>query len=132
MHATRDLSKCILKHRASADSLPPQDKELVQKIYASICFCDYDAALKISFHVMSLLFQIINECNKVEQWLKEKIQQQESFPKNTDPILWSSDIKSKTEELNLYDFCFLFQKCIFIVFYESMRHKSREQLFIKS
>ncbi|KAG5017509.1 hypothetical protein JHK85_023645 [Glycine max] len=101
VHATRDLSKCILKHRASADSLPPQDKELVQKIYASICFCDYDAALKISFHVMSLLFQIINECNKVEQWLKEKIQQQESFPKNTDPILWSSDIKSKTEELNL-------------------------------
>ncbi|KAG5138392.1 hypothetical protein JHK82_023123 [Glycine max] len=72
VHATRDLSKCILKHRASADSLPPQDKEL-----------------------------IINECNKVEQWLKEKIQQQESFPKNTDPILWSSDIKSKTEELNL-------------------------------
>ncbi|KAG4920880.1 hypothetical protein AAZX31_18G095700 [Glycine max] len=72
VQATRDLSKCILKHRASADSLPTQDKEL-----------------------------IINECNKVEQWLEEKIQQQESFPRNTDPILWSSDIKSKTEELNL-------------------------------
>ncbi|TKY46872.1 Heat shock 70 kDa protein 16 [Spatholobus suberectus] len=70
--AAGDLLECILKNRESADSLPPQDKEL-----------------------------IINECNKVEQWLREKIQQQESFPKNTDPILWSSDIKSKTQELNL-------------------------------
>lgn len=58
---------------------------------------------------MTLLFQIINECNKVEQWLGEKMQQQESFPKNIDPIIWSSDIKSKTEDLYLYDassFCF--------------------------
>ncbi|KAK7305101.1 hypothetical protein VNO77_43001 [Canavalia gladiata] len=72
VQATSYLSNCILKHRTVADSLPPQNKEL-----------------------------IINECNNVEQWLREKIQQQESFPKNTDPILWSSDIKSKTEELNL-------------------------------
>lgn len=64
---------------------------------------------------MILLFQIIDECNKVEQWLGEKIQQQESFLKNADPIFWSSDIKSKTEELNLYDFCNPFQKCILIV-----------------
>ncbi|XP_020230583.1 heat shock 70 kDa protein 16 [Cajanus cajan] len=69
--AIEDLSKCILKH-VSADSLTPKDKELIK-----------------------------NECNKVEQWMREKIQQQESFPKNADPILWSSDIKSKTEELNL-------------------------------
>ncbi|XP_027340928.1 heat shock 70 kDa protein 16-like isoform X2 [Abrus precatorius] len=72
VQAISDLSTCISQHRASADSLPPQGKEL-----------------------------IINECNKVEQWLREKIQQQESFPKNTDPILWSSDIKSKIQELNL-------------------------------
>ncbi|RDX91229.1 Heat shock 70 kDa protein 16, partial [Mucuna pruriens] len=72
VQAKGDLSKCIIRLRASADSLPPQEKEL-----------------------------IINECNKAEQWLEEKIQEQESFPKNTDPILWSSDIKSKTEELNL-------------------------------
>ncbi|KAL2322644.1 hypothetical protein Fmac_027023 [Flemingia macrophylla] len=69
--AKEDLQRCILKHRVSADSLTPQDKEL-----------------------------IYNECDKVEQWLREKIQLQESFPKNTDPILWSSDIKSKTEDLN--------------------------------
>ncbi|XP_014522749.1 heat shock 70 kDa protein 16 [Vigna radiata var. radiata] len=72
VQAKGDLLKCISKHRTSADSLPPQDKEL-----------------------------IINECNKAEQWLKEKIQQQESSPKNTDPIVWSSEIKSKTEEFNL-------------------------------
>lgn len=28
--ATRDLLKCIVDHRMSADSLPPQDKETVQ------------------------------------------------------------------------------------------------------
>ncbi|KAK7287503.1 hypothetical protein RIF29_00783 [Crotalaria pallida] len=70
--ATRDLLKCISEHHTFADSLPPQNKEL-----------------------------IINECNKAEQWLKEKMQQQESFPKNADPILWSSDIKNKAEDLNL-------------------------------
>ncbi|XP_019425878.1 PREDICTED: heat shock 70 kDa protein 16-like [Lupinus angustifolius] len=69
--ATRDLLKCISDHHTFANSLPPQDKE-----------------------------QIINECNKAEQWIKEKLQQQDSFPKNTDPILWSSDIKNTTEELN--------------------------------
>jgi len=65
---------------------------------------------------MTLLFQIINECNKAEQWLEEKNQQQESSPKNTEPIVWSSEIRSKTEEFNLYDFCFPFQNCILIVF----------------
>lgn len=72
------------------------------------------------------LFQIINECNKAEQWLKEKMQQQDTLPKNTDPILWSSDIKHMTDELNSYDacpFCFPFQKCIIVVLYESMGHK---------
>ncbi|KAI9115670.1 hypothetical protein K1719_013339 [Acacia pycnantha] len=68
--ATRYLLKCILDHRKSVDSLLPQDKEL-----------------------------IINECNKAEQWLREKLQQQDSMPKDNDPIIWSSDIKSKAEDL---------------------------------
>ncbi|KAG5120670.1 hypothetical protein JHK84_039010 [Glycine max] len=77
--ATRDLLSCIVEYRMSADSLPPQDKE-----------------------------QIINECNKAEQWLREMRQQQDLYPKNFDPVLLSSDIKSKTEDLNSYDFNFLF------------------------
>ncbi|KAK7276824.1 hypothetical protein RIF29_17970 [Crotalaria pallida] len=70
--ATRDLLGSIVEHRMSADSLPLQNKE-----------------------------QIINECNKAEQWLREKMQQQDSLPKCSDPVFWSSDIKSKTEEFNL-------------------------------
>jgi heat shock protein 4 len=52
---------------------------------------------------MTLLFQLINDCNNVEQWLKEKVQQQNSYPKNIDPILWSSDIKGASEHLQKYD-----------------------------
>ncbi|TKY57284.1 Heat shock 70 kDa protein 16 [Spatholobus suberectus] len=76
--ATRDLLSCIVEYRMSADCLPPQEKEL-----------------------------IINECNKAEQWLREMKQQQDLYPKNFDPVLLSSDIKSKAEDLNLYDFTFV-------------------------
>lgn len=54
---------------------------------------------------MIVMFQIINECNKAEQWLREKLQQQDSLPKDNDPIIWSSDIKSKAADLKLYDAC---------------------------
>ncbi|RVW99525.1 Heat shock 70 kDa protein 16 [Vitis vinifera] len=70
--ATRDLLNCIVEHRMSVGSLPPNDGE-----------------------------QILNECNKAEQWLRERTQQQESLSKNTDPVLWSSDIKKMTEDLDL-------------------------------
>ncbi|XP_061342267.1 heat shock 70 kDa protein 16-like [Gastrolobium bilobum] len=69
--ATRELLSCIVENRMSADSLPAQNKEL-----------------------------IINECNKAEQWLREKMQQQDTLPKSSDPVFWSSDIKSKAEDLN--------------------------------
>jgi len=84
--ATRDLLSCIVEYRMSADSLPPQDKELV-----------------------------MNECNKAEQWLREMRQQQDLYPKNFDPVLLSIDIQSKTEDLNSYafsPFCFPFQRFI--------------------
>ncbi|KAM2058099.1 hypothetical protein ACFX16_030715 [Malus domestica] len=42
---------------------------------------------------------VFNECYKVERWLREKNQQQDSLPKNVDPVLWSNDIKSRNEEL---------------------------------
>ena len=46
---------------------------------------------------ISPIFQVIDECNKAEKWLQEKTQQQDSLPKNVDPVLWSSEIKRKTE-----------------------------------
>ncbi|KAK9269395.1 hypothetical protein L1049_001168 [Liquidambar formosana] len=69
--ATRDLLNCIVDYRMSVDSLPSKDREL-----------------------------IINECNKAEQWLREKTQQQDSLPKNTDPVLWSTEIKTRAEDLD--------------------------------
>ncbi|PKI55853.1 hypothetical protein CRG98_023734 [Punica granatum] len=69
--ATRDLLNCIVEYRMSANSLPPEHRDL-----------------------------IINECDRAEQWLRERSQQQDSLPKNMDPVLWSSDIKSVAEDLN--------------------------------
>ncbi|XP_022716906.1 heat shock 70 kDa protein 16-like [Durio zibethinus] len=69
---SRDLLKCIVDYRMSTKSLPNEDREL-----------------------------IMNECNKAEQWLREKTQQQDSLPKDIDPLLWSSEIKNKTEDLNM-------------------------------
>lgn len=43
---------------------------------------------------------VLAECAKAEQWLQEKIQEQEIQPKNVDPVLWSSDIKKIAEALN--------------------------------
>ncbi|KAB2615657.1 heat shock 70 kDa protein 16-like [Pyrus ussuriensis x Pyrus communis] len=71
LQSTRDLLKCIGDYRMAVNSLPPMDRE-----------------------------SVVNECYKVEQWLREKNQQQDSLPKNVDPILWSNDIKSRNEELN--------------------------------
>ncbi|KAK9155736.1 hypothetical protein Sjap_003216 [Stephania japonica] len=69
--ATRDLLKCIVDNRMAVRELSPRDRE-----------------------------EVINECFKAEQWLRERTQQQESLPKNTDPVLWSSDIKRRTEALD--------------------------------
>ncbi|XP_039035929.1 heat shock 70 kDa protein 16-like isoform X2 [Hibiscus syriacus] len=70
--ASRDLLKCIADLQMSTKSLPKEDREA-----------------------------IMNECYKAEQWLTEKTQQQDSLPKNTDPLLWSSEIQSMTEDLNM-------------------------------
>ncbi|XP_059662185.1 heat shock 70 kDa protein 16 [Cornus florida] len=69
--ATRALLNCIVEHRMAVGSLSAIERDAV-------------------FH----------ECNKAEQWLREKTQQQDSLPKTADPILWSSDIKRKTEALD--------------------------------
>lgn len=72
VQASGDLLKCIMDYRKSTESLPNEDREL-----------------------------IMNECNKAEQWLREKTQEQDSLPKNVDPLLWSSEIKNRTEDLNM-------------------------------
>ncbi|CAN4078339.1 unnamed protein product [Withania somnifera] len=66
--ATRYLLNSIVEHRMAAGSLPASEKDAV-----------------------------INECYKVEQWLREKSHLQEALPRNTDPVLWSSEIRRKTE-----------------------------------
>ncbi|KAK0580185.1 hypothetical protein LWI29_037654 [Acer saccharum] len=43
---------------------------------------------------------VIEECNKAEQWLQEKTTEQDSLPKDANPILWSSEIKRKLEALD--------------------------------
>ncbi|KAF5205823.1 Heat shock protein [Thalictrum thalictroides] len=70
--ATRDLLKCIVDYRMAVKSIPSGEKDAV-----------------------------LNECFKAEQWLRDKTQQQDSLPKNTDPILWASDIKKKAEALDM-------------------------------
>ncbi|GFZ03227.1 heat shock protein 70 (Hsp 70) family protein [Actinidia rufa] len=71
--ATRGLLNCIVEHRMALGSLPASERDAVT-----------------------------SECNKAEQWLREKTQQQDSLPKNADPILWSSEIKRKAEALDAY------------------------------
>ncbi|KAF5728402.1 heat shock 70 kDa protein 16 [Tripterygium wilfordii] len=68
--ATRDLLNCIVDYRMAVDSFPAKDRE-----------------------------SIVDECNKAEQWLREKSQLQDSLPKTTDPVLWSSEIKNRAEQL---------------------------------
>ncbi|KAJ6805199.1 heat shock 70 kDa protein 16-like [Iris pallida] len=69
--ATRELLKCIVDHRMAVQAVATYERDAVN-----------------------------NECNKAEQWLREKSQQQDSLPKNTDPVLWSHEIKKRTEALN--------------------------------
>jgi heat shock protein 4 len=45
---------------------------------------------------------VVIECNKAEEWFKDKQQQQNTLPKSANPVLLSSDIKKKTEFLDRY------------------------------
>ncbi|KAL8107761.1 hypothetical protein AgCh_024240 [Apium graveolens] len=69
---TRRLLNCIEDYQKVADSLSSNQREAV-----------------------------VAECNKAEQWLLERKQQQELMPKNADPVLWSSEIKKKTDILDV-------------------------------
>ncbi|KAL4201207.1 hypothetical protein AMTRI_Chr02g257470 [Amborella trichopoda] len=69
--AIRDLLNCIVDHRMAVQSLGTSERDAV-----------------------------INECNKAEQWLREKTQLQDALPKNVDPVLWSYEIKRRAEALD--------------------------------
>ncbi|XP_050218478.1 heat shock 70 kDa protein 16 [Mercurialis annua] len=69
--AIQDLLNCIVDYRKAVNSLPVEDSESIN-----------------------------NECSKAEQWLRERTQLQDTLPKNIDPVLWSKEIKSRTEDLN--------------------------------
>ncbi|KAK1281239.1 Heat shock 70 kDa protein 16 [Acorus gramineus] len=69
--AIRDLLNCIVDYRIAVKSLATPDRDMV-----------------------------INECIKAEQWLRETTQLQDSLPKNIDPVLWSSEIRRRTEALD--------------------------------
>lgn len=93
--ATRDLSKCISDYRMSADSLSTNKKESVCVLSAS------PYRIINSLNILKKIdLQIVNECLKVEQWLRDKTQEQDSVPRNMDPVIWSHDIESKMSELN--------------------------------
>lgn len=66
--ARKDLLSCIADYRMNAGSLTAGERDAV-----------------------------IDECNKAENWLQEKTQQQDLLPKNVDPVLWSCEIKRKAE-----------------------------------
>ncbi|KAJ8466227.1 hypothetical protein OPV22_028779 [Ensete ventricosum] len=70
--ATRELLKCIVDYRMAVSSVTTYERDVV-----------------------------IDECNKAEQWLRERSQQQDSLPKNADPVLWSHEIKKRTEALDM-------------------------------
>ncbi|GAB4826601.1 hypothetical protein Ancab_033495 [Ancistrocladus abbreviatus] len=71
--ATRDLFDSIVDFCMAAESLPAAKKDAV-----------------------------LTERNEAEQWLRDKMQQEDSLPKNVDPVLLSSNLRRKIEALDGY------------------------------
>ncbi|KAI5073778.1 hypothetical protein GOP47_0011791 [Adiantum capillus-veneris] len=44
--------------------------------------------------------KVIMECNKAEDWLREKKQQQDHLPRSANPVLLCAEVKKKTETLD--------------------------------
>lgn len=44
--------------------------------------------------------QVIAECIKAEEWLRDKKVQQDQLPKTVNPVLLTSEIKKKAEVLD--------------------------------
>jgi len=78
--ATRELSYCISSFREAAQSKDPK-------------FDHIDSADKE---------KVISECNKAEEWFKDKKQQQDVLPKSANPVLLTAELKKKTEVLDRF------------------------------
>ncbi|CAM6092206.1 unnamed protein product [Calypogeia fissa] len=78
--AVLELRYCINSFREAAQSKDPKYDHI-------------DAAEKA---------KVIAECNKAEDWLKEKKQLQDPLPKAANPVLHAVDIKKKTEVLDRF------------------------------
>lgn len=83
-------------------SLPASEGDAVWSLSINWLVVKTFLANSQSPQIHSSFLQVIDECNKAKQWLQVKIQQQNSLPKNTDPVLWSNEIKRKTEALDMY------------------------------
>ena len=78
--AARELSYCITSFREAAQSKDPK-------------FDHIDAGDKE---------KVIAECNKAEEWFKDKKQQQDGLPKSANPVLLAAELKKKTEVLDRF------------------------------
>uniref|UniRef100_A0A7I4C387 Uncharacterized protein n=1 Tax=Physcomitrium patens TaxID=3218 RepID=A0A7I4C387_PHYPA len=78
--AVMALTYCITSFREAAQSPDPK-------------FDHIDAADKE---------KVIAECNKAEEWFKDKKQQQDALPKCANPVLLAAEVKKKTEVLDRF------------------------------
>ena len=112
--ATRSLLNCIVENRMAVGSLPPSERDAVRSLshhFEGVYFC----IVFIAFSCLtSFILQVYNECSKAEQWLRERTQLQDSLPKNADPTLSSSEIRRRTEALDVY-VCFLVELAHYLI-----------------
>lgn len=71
------------------------------------CAMDYRKVVEAHSLPSKVRDAVIDECSKAEEWLREKVTQQDSLPKDADPILWSTEIKRKSEALDLTCKCIM-------------------------
>ncbi|KAM0952255.1 putative Heat shock protein 70 family [Dioscorea sansibarensis] len=86
--AKRELLQCIVDNRLAIESLTTYERDAV-----------------------------FNECNKAEQWLRDKSQLQDSLPKNSDPVLWSHEINKMTALLDTLCFISPLSSSLFLMFF---------------
>ncbi|KAJ4703140.1 Heat shock 70 kDa protein [Melia azedarach] len=80
-----------------------KDEEARAQATKDLLKCSKDYRMVVEAHTLASKVRdaVVDECTKVEQWLQEKVKQQEALPKDADPILWSGEIKRKSEALDL-------------------------------
>ncbi|XP_039139583.1 heat shock 70 kDa protein 16-like [Dioscorea cayenensis subsp. rotundata] len=88
----KKLLEPIVKRFKDEEARPQATRELVQ--------CIVDNTLAVESWPTHERDAVCNECDKAEQWLRDKIQLQDSLPMSRDPVLWSHEIKERTASLD--------------------------------